>query len=89
MADTASHTSQCAICKHVHPFDVPSDIVAALRKGDLAIFAGAGISTEVPTVLPHTLYQEIATELGLDVRTTTVSFPELMSRYCSQANGEL
>jgi len=78
---------RCAICKHDHDFDMPEDVLDAARTNRLVVFAGAGISTEVPTVMPYTFYDEIARQLGKDPKTITTSFPALMSEYCKQPNG--
>mgnify|MGYP004537845551 FL=1 len=40
-----SYHSDCAICKNYKEFEMPSDIMEASKKGKLALFCGAGIST--------------------------------------------
>src|SRR5438445_5905145 len=78
---------QCDICKHYHTFQLPDDILDAAKDNRLVVFAGAGISTESPSVLPLSFYDEIAFELGLNPKDITTSFPELMSQFCKQPNG--
>ena len=77
----------CSICGHHHDFEMPASIIDAYRAGRLAIFAGAGVSTETTAVLPITLYQDVAIELGKRPQQLTESFPALMSQYCSRPNG--
>jgi hypothetical protein len=59
---------------------MPERLVNACIDGDLVVFAGAGISTETPTVLPFTLYEHVAAELGIDP-SAGLSFPALMSKF--------
>jgi len=78
--------AQCSICKNFHDVQIPKHIVEALYKGNLVIFAGAGVSTENKTVLSYTLYADIKNELGISP-STRISFPKLMSRFCAQPDG--
>lgn len=75
----------CVRCQNNKPFDMPAGIVESALNGDLVLFCGAGISTESKNVLPFTFYTEVMEELALD--DTSLSFSELMQRYCSQPNG--
>ena len=77
----------CDICRNNKPFEMPEEIVNALRESKLAIFAGSGISTESKYVFPYTLYQDIAYELEVDPQNISLSFSQLMSRYCNQRDG--
>jgi hypothetical protein len=77
----------CEVCKNYHEFEMPADLKDDLYKGNLAIFAGAGVSTERKLVLPYTLYDDIAQELNLGY--SNISFPSLMSKYCEQVNGRI
>jgi hypothetical protein len=79
--------AQCEICKHYHEFDLPADVLDAARRQRLVIFAGAGVSSEGPSVMPYTFYDEIAIDLGQNPKSTTTSFPDLMTQYCRQPNG--
>lgn len=77
----------CDICKHHFDFEMPEDVLDAARHQRLVIFAGAGVSTEVPAVLPYTFYDEIASEMAIDSASAGPSFPDLMTDYCLQPNG--
>ena len=52
----------CDICKHFHDFDFDHDLIKKFLDGDVAIFAGAGVSTESKRVLTYTFYDEVAGE---------------------------
>ncbi|GLW49211.1 hypothetical protein Stsp02_48720 [Streptomyces sp. NBRC 14336] len=71
----------CYLCEHDTPVELPQSLVEAAAKGDVAIFAGAGISTEVPAVFPVNMYTEVAQELNIDPGP---SFPAVMQRYEDQ-----
>jgi len=81
------HKVKCDICKHQHDFQMPEDILDAVRGQRLVLFAGSGISTESSAVMPYTFYDEIAAEVGSDTKAITLSFPDLMSECCKQPNG--
>ena len=74
---------KCAFCGN-DDFEVPTDVIEAIKKEDLVIFAGAGVSTEGKNVYKTTLYSEINDELNEDYSNT---FPELMTKYCNKPNG--
>ncbi len=76
---------ECAICKTNKPFEMPKEIVEAAIKENLVLFCGAGISTESKTVLPYSFYSSILDELG--VKDNTISFSNLMQKFCDQPNG--
>ena len=76
----------CEICKLRRSFTMPMEIIEAVRNKQLVIFAGAGVSTEGKLVFKRTLYSQILSELGL-TPDSNLSFPTLMTRYCSQPNG--
>ncbi len=65
---------------------MPSQLVDAVRKGHLVLFAGGGISTEDRLVMPTTFYERIADEVHL-TKSDVLDFPGLMSRFCDQPNG--
>jgi len=71
----------CAGCQTRFHFEMPEEIPRAVKEGRLALFAGAGVSTEARGVFPHTFYEEIAAELGIDL-SEDLPFPALMSRFC-------
>ncbi len=75
----------CVFCKQNHRFEMPSDLINELIKGNVVVFAGAGISTESKRVLHHTLYEDVASELNED--KSTLSFPDLMEELTKQPNG--
>ena len=78
------HDPDCDICKNNQPFDMPSDLLRAVIDRRVALFAGAGVSTETPLVFPTTLYDEVRTELSI---SDSPPFPELMQKYENQPNG--
>lgn len=71
------HDAGCKWCALDLDFDLPQDLVEAYAKGNLTVFAGAGISTEVPTVLSETLFESVRTRAGSDAET----FPEVMQAF--------
>lgn len=74
------HTHDGAICKWCaldYEFEMPADIVEACRRGDLVLFAGAGVSTEVPAVFPSSFYNDMKTRSG----SMAESFPGVMSDF--------
>jgi NAD-dependent SIR2 family protein deacetylase len=78
----------CDSCKNNLPFNLPVEIVESTIKGDLVIFAGAGISTENKQIFKKTLYEEIFEELP-NKPNEKPDFPSLMSSYCnSTVNGK-
>lgn len=72
----------CISCGLDHDFDFPPELAQICHRGDLVVFAGAGISTEVPAVFPETIYEEVSSELD----GAEGSFPELMARF-EERNG--
>ncbi|MEI9416264.1 SIR2 family protein [Mesorhizobium sp. Cs1321R2N1] len=57
-----------------------------MSKGKVAIFAGAGISTENRDHCRDTFYDQIRHEIGA---SGDLDFPSLMSLYCCQADGRI
>lgn len=80
VSDGDEHTAvcQCMHCGLDHDFELPIELVRAAHMRQLVIFAGAGISTEVPTVFPQTVYQRAAEMLQLD---EPGSFPEVIEAF--------
>lgn len=76
---------KCAQCQNNTSFEMPKDIIDAAKGGSLAIFCGAGVSTEKKTVLPYSFYTTIKEELKID--DSTISFSDLMQTFCAQPNG--
>jgi NAD-dependent SIR2 family protein deacetylase len=71
------HTASCKWCALDLEFEMPDELVRAYRRDKLVIFAGAGISTEVPTVLSESLYQR-ARALA---ETDADSFPRVIQAF--------
>ncbi|WP_223586985.1 SIR2 family protein [Microbacterium sp. OVT16B] len=71
------HDAGCKWCALDLDFDLPQEVVEAYLRGNLAIFAGAGISTEVPTVLSETLFERARLRTG----STAETFPEVMQAF--------
>jgi len=88
--DKEQHTDSsdcvCQYCRLRKPFTLPESVVADCHAGRLAIFAGAGISTEGMGVLPRTFYQEICESLAIDLEKAK-PFPDVMSAFVEQPNG--
>ncbi len=76
-----AHSDACLNCGLDYEFDMPPEILQAAHRRDLVLFAGAGISTEVPAVFPRTFYDSIRDELSADAET---SFPELMDEFATR-----
>jgi hypothetical protein len=64
---------------------MPNEILNAAQNGELALFCGAGISTESKSVLPYSFYKEIQEEL--EIVDNSLSFSKLMQMYCDLPNG--
>src|ERR1700722_7989259 len=79
-------TCVCEVCSNNHPFEIPDDLYKDFVKGNVVIFAGAGVSTESAQVYPHRLLDEIRDELGEEVAMSSL-FPDVMSSYCARPNG--
>jgi NAD-dependent SIR2 family protein deacetylase len=81
-----NNLTRCAICEHLHDFELPHHIVEDLYSKKIVLFAGAGISTENKTAFSYTLYDDVKDELGI-LPKTKISFSKLMTKYCAQTNG--
>ncbi len=71
----------CDICKNNLPFEMPDEVIEAIEKEQLILFAGAGISTESKKIFKETLYEDIYEDLD-NKKNIGLSFPALMSEYC-------
>lgn len=85
--DTKCGSCDCVLCKNNHEFEIGDELMAELLSGNVAVFAGAGISTETRNVLKTTFYESVAAEIGKG--DPYPAFPELMEEYCRQPNGRL
>lgn len=72
------HNVECANCRLDYDFNLPSDLVRAAHGRDVVIFAGAGVSTEVPPAYPVTIMNRAAERLGRDDLET---FPATMQAF--------
>lgn len=77
----------CEICQLKLPFDFPKSLLSDFISGGVALFVGAGVSTENKSVLKYSLYDVVASELG--VEKEGLSFPDLMEQYERQPNGRI
>lgn len=84
--DSGHDASKCEFCRHFRDFALPDHLLDALTKGNVVVFAGAGVSTENSLVFPWTLYEQVHGLLKLP-DTEKPPFPELMGRYCAQPDG--
>jgi len=80
------HSIDCDICKNNIGFEIPKILLNDLLSGEFALFAGAGISQELPSNGLPTFYGNILESLGLE---DEIPFPELMEKYCEQSNGRV
>lgn len=81
--ETHGHNGECVHCRLDLDFPMPDKILDAAKSGDLVIFAGAGISTEVQSVFPQTIYETVADLVEAD---GDHSFPELMQAFQEKFN---
>lgn len=75
----------CVFCKQEMSFVFPTELIDEFIKGNVALFAGSGISTENQHVLKSTFYEDIEWELGYE--NSEKKFPDIMEEYCKQTNG--
>jgi hypothetical protein len=61
----------------LHDVDLPQEVIDAQKRGELVLFAGAGVSIDAPSNYPN--FRDLATELG------GITYPirdhELIDRY--------
>ena len=72
------HNDGCIHCGLDYLFEMPEGLLEAAHGNQVVIFAGAGISTEVPTVFPDTVLAIAASKLGID---EPESFPATLQAY--------
>lgn len=76
----------CPICaSRAKPVDIPQHLLEEFEAGNVALFAGAGISTENRSVLRFALGEEVGAKIGKDAKT--VAFPDLMEEFTRRPNG--
>jgi len=80
---THVHNEGCLNCGLDYDFVMPDELPMTAHCGNLVVFAGAGVSTEVPAVFPATFYEEVRERLRLEglQEDEDPSFPDLMQRY--------
>ncbi len=81
----AKNVCDCAICQHQLPFEINSQLLDDFLSGRVAVFAGAGISTESRAVLKYSFYEDIAARIESD--RVGNSFPEVMQSFCARPDG--
>jgi hypothetical protein len=86
MSNDLTASCVCEICKRNKDFVLPSQLIDAVKKGNLVVFAGGGISTEDRAVMRTTFYESVANEIST-TKTDGLDFPSLMSKFCDQPNG--
>jgi hypothetical protein len=71
------------VCRDKKPFALPESLVAATKRRDLVLFAGAGISTEGRRVFPISFRNQLAAELAAEHCEVppNESFPGVASAY--------
>ena len=84
--DRPKTSCTCIICQNKLPFDIPDQLYETFLKGDIVLFAGAGISTENRSVFPYTLYEEVCGDIKIKPSEGS-SFPKVMDKFCNQPNG--
>jgi hypothetical protein len=76
----------CFFCSKKLPFDLDEQLFESFKTGNLVLFAGSGISTERPGVFLSSLYEDVCEDLKIDPNDS-LSFSDLMTKFCEQANG--
>lgn len=72
---------ECVECGLDFDFELPFELIKAAHMREVVIFAGAGISTEVPAVHPVTIFDAATEKIG---RTDLTSFPDVMQAFVDQ-----
>lgn len=76
---------ECLYCKDNNDFTIDSHLLGEIQSNNVAIFAGAGISTENPNSAPHSLYTEMA--VGCEIQNCDLAFPDLAQKYTDRPDG--
>ncbi len=78
---------ECEFCNRKKRFSAPMELVDLFIKGDVVLFAGAGVSSEAKGLLPDTFYEKISYEIGHNELTRP--FPDVMEEYCTGPKGKV
>lgn len=78
---------ECAICRNRTDFHVDDFLLSEIQRQNTTIFIGAGVSTENPLSMPHTLYESVLNEIGESGQE--LSFPQAVERLQSLPNGPI
>lgn len=78
--DKEAEFCTCLQCAADRDFEMPEAIVKACMDGDLVVFAGSGISTESPWIVPLPFYLQILAEVAGEFDEPP-SFPAVMSAF--------
>jgi hypothetical protein len=76
---------QCHICRGKIQFQAPSELIDAFIEGKVALFVGAGVSSEGPDVQRDNFYDQINYILGN--KGDPPPFPDLMEQFCDSPGG--
>lgn len=87
MAENHPKKCLCERCAIKRPFELTDDLRSSLIAGKIAIFAGAGISTEGASPLGYSLVDELRS--FAKVTTKDVEFPDLCTSVCGAPNGRI
>lgn len=77
------HDDECVHCRLDYEFEMPEGLVDAAHGKQVVIFAGAGISTEVPSVFPATILEIAARRIGVE---NPDSFPAILESFEQRFN---
>lgn len=83
-ANSSAGNCKCAFCANNREFQLPLPLLEAACRGELVLFAGAGISTENKLAFPVNFYDEIRSKLEM---ADTPPFKAVMDEFCKQPNG--
>lgn len=70
----------CVVCEAETPFDLPDELVQAVGRREVILFAGAGVSTESSLVDELTFYDDIRSDPKVAM-PESATFPEVMSAF--------
>jgi len=73
----------CPHCDAKIPFELPDELVKAVARRDVVLFAGAGISTESPLVDELTFFDDIRSDPKVEL-PATAEFPDVMAAFVTE-----